>query len=374
MAYAGESTPKDGGCVRRLAIFVVRRRWWVIGFAAVAVPIMAVYGANVHDELAAGGFFDPHAESTVAHETIVREFPLSSQSDFAIVVTAKSGNVDDPAVQAAGKDLTDRLSHDEGVVNASSYWSLGNLPQLKSKDQKQALIFATLEGNENKKLHLSGDLSPRYDVDTAAVSTDVTGEAEVTRQISDQAEKDLQRSDLLTAPLTFIALVVVFGSLVAAGLPLSVGILAVLGTFVVLKLLAQLTDVSVFSLNLTTGMGLGLAIDYSLFVVSRYREELGNGVSSPVAVGRVDADRGSHGRIQCSHGCDLTGRAGRVSDAVPTIVRVRWCRGRRARRDLRDRRVTGRARRARATYRERPVVQGEGDDRRRVLAPSGRSA
>ena len=273
--------------MRRLAIFVVRRRWWVIGVALIALPAAAVYGANVHDELAAGGFFDPGAESTLAKRAIVREFPLSAQSDFAIVVTAKNGkNVDDPRVQEEGKRLTERLGRESGVPTSSSYWSLSNVPQLRSRDKRQALIFATLRGSDDQKLKTSGKLSPQYNIDTAAVSTDVTGEAEVTRQISKQAEKDLARADLLTAPLTFIALVVVFGSLVAAGLPLAVGILAVLGTFVVLKLLAQVTDVSVFSLNLTTGMGLGLAIDYSLFVVSRYREELGHGVSAPVAVGR----------------------------------------------------------------------------------------
>jgi putative drug exporter of the RND superfamily len=272
--------------VRRLAIFVVRRRWWVIITAAIALPIAAVYGANVHDELAAGGFFDPNAESTVAEKAIVREFPLSSQSDFAIVVTAKSGNVDDPAVVEEGKRLTEELGKEAGVLNSSSYWTLQNLPQLRSRDLSQALIFATFEGGEDEKLHLAGEHSDDYNIDNAAVTTDVTGEAEVTRQISEQAEKDLARSEGLTAPLTFIALIIVFGSLVAAGLPLGVGIIAVLGTFVALKLFAQVTDVSVFSLNLTTGMGLGLAIDYSLFVVSRYREELGNGVSSPVAVGR----------------------------------------------------------------------------------------
>ncbi len=272
--------------MRRLAIFVVRRRWWVIGVALIALPIAAVYGANVHDELAAGGFFDPGAESTLAKQAIVREFPLSAQSDFAIVVTAKSGKVDDPAVEAAGKDLTAKLGREPGVLTSSSYWTLSKVPQLRSRDSSQALIFATLRGSDDQKLETSGKLSPLYNIENAAISTDVTGEAEVTRQISDQAEKDLARADLLTAPLTFVALVVVFGSLVAAGLPLGVGILAVLGTFVVLKALAQITDVSVFSLNLTTGMGLGLAIDYSLFVVSRYREELGHGVSPPVAVGR----------------------------------------------------------------------------------------
>jgi putative drug exporter of the RND superfamily len=273
--------------VRRLAIFVVRRRWWVIGFALIALPAAAAYGANVHDQLAAGGFFDPGAESTLAKKAIVQEFPLSAQSDFAIVVTTKNGkNVDDPAVQAAGKDLTTRLGREPGVLTSSSYWTLSKVPQLRSRDSRQALIFATLQGSDDQKLKTSGKLSPLYNVENDVISTDVTGEVEVTRQISHQAEKDLTRADLLTAPLTFVALVVVFGSLVAAGLPLAVGILAVLGTFVVLKALAQITDVSVFSLNLTTGMGLGLAIDYSLFVVSRYREELGRGVSPPVAVGR----------------------------------------------------------------------------------------
>ncbi len=273
--------------MRRLAIFVVRRRWWVIGVALIALPAAAAYGANVHDELAAGGFFDPGAESTLAKQAIVKEFPLSAQSDFAIVVTTKGGkNVDDAAVRAAGKDLTARLGREPGVLTSSSYWTLSNVVQLRSRDSRQALIFATLRGTDDQKLETSGKLSPRYNIENDAISTDVTGETEVTRQISDQAEKDLARADLLTAPLTFVALVVVFGGLVAAGLPLAVGILAVLGTFVVLKALAQFTDVSVFSLNLTTGMGLGLAIDYSLFVVSRYREELGRGVSSPVAVGR----------------------------------------------------------------------------------------
>ena len=119
------------------------------------------------------------------------------------------------------------------------------------------------------------------------LTTAVTGRAEIARQISKQAEHDLKRSELLTAPFTFIALVIVFGGLVAALLPLSVGVLAVVGTLLILTLLVSLTEVSVFALNLTTALGLGLAIDYSLFVVSRYREELASGASTNVAVGRT---------------------------------------------------------------------------------------
>ena len=153
-----------------------------------------------------------------------------------------------------------------------------------------------------------------------------------TRQLSDQAEKDLKRADLLTAPFTFVALVVVFGSLVAAGLPLVVALFAVVGTFAALKLLAKLTDVSVFSLNLATGLGLGLAIDYSLFVVSRYREEL---ATRRVAAGRdrpVDADRRPHGRVQRGHRRDLAHGARDLPDSVPALVRVRRRRRRGARR------------------------------------------
>ena len=94
----------------------------------------------------------------------------------------------------------------------------------------------------------------------------------------------------------------------AALLPLSVGVLAVVGTLLILTLLVALTEVSVFALNLTTGLGLGLAIDYSLFVVSRYREELATGASTNVAVGPHDADGGPHRRVQRGDRDDLAAR------------------------------------------------------------------
>ncbi len=272
--------------MRRLALFVVRRRWWVIGLALIALPASALYGGGVHGKLSPGGFVDPGAESSRAAAAIAKEFPGSGQSDFVILVTAKRGTVDSPAVVAAGTALTQRLGRAHGVVSSFSYWSLGKLPPLRSRDQRQALVFASLRGTDDAKIKLAAELAPEFDADTKVVSTGVTGVAVVTSQLSDQAEKDLQKSDLLTGPFTFVALVFVFGSLAAALLPLGVALLAVLGTFVVLTVLAQLTTVSVFSLNLATGLGLGLAIDYSLFVVSRYREEFARGVSVPVAIGR----------------------------------------------------------------------------------------
>ena len=148
------------------------------------------------------------------------------------------------------------------------------------------------------------------------------------------ARRTSRRPTRLSAPFTFAALLIVFGGLVAAFLPLGVGLFAVLGGFFILTLITGFTDVSVFSLNLVTGLGLGLAIDYSLFIVSRYREELG---ARRVVAGRRranDADRGPHGRVQRGNGRDLAEHARDLPDAVPALVRVRRSRGRRARRDL----------------------------------------
>lgn len=258
----------------------------MIAAALVAFPLLALYGGNVHSKLSSGGYDDPSAESFRAATAIARQFPNADQSAFVILVKAKAGTVDTPAVAAAGAAITRRLEHAPGVTSTASYWSLGRVPQLRSRDSREALVVASLRGDDAAQLKLAAVLSPMFASNDGVVSTAVTGRAEVTRQISDQAEKDLNKADLFTAPVTFIALIVVFGSLIAAGLPLVVALLAVLGTFAALTLLASFTSVSVFSLNLATGLGLGLAIDYSLFVVSRYREEMRRGVSSAVAVGR----------------------------------------------------------------------------------------
>jgi RND superfamily putative drug exporter len=276
--------------VRRLALFVVHHRFLVIVVAALFLPLAALLGGGVAKHLTVGGLEDPGSESAKTAEAINARFSRAGQSDFVVLVTAKDGDVDAPAVRREGLALTKELAAEPGIVAASSYWRLdvpADLNPLRSSDGRQALVFGSMEGDLDAKVKVAEKLTDRFTRADAAITAVVTGRAEVARQISEQAEHDLQRSELLTAPLVFVALVIVFGGAVAALLPLAVGVLAVVATLLVLTILVGFTDVSVFALNLTTGLGLGLAIDYSLFVVSRYREELASGASKNVAIGRT---------------------------------------------------------------------------------------
>jgi RND superfamily putative drug exporter len=273
--------------MRQLSRFIVARRVWVLIAAAVLAVAAAVTGGNVAHRLSLGGMEDPKSESVRTQDSLTESFAGAAQPDFVLIVRARTGSVDDDAVKKAGLAIQDRLDRASGVVLTQSYWSLDDAPPLKSRDGTEALVLAALSGSPNERIDHAAELTPRFVDNRGPIRVAVTGKSTVEQQISDRAEKDLRRSEVLTAPLVFVALVLVFGSVVAALLPLAVGVLAILGTFVVLTILSHVTTVSIFALNLTTALGLGLAIDYSLFIVSRYREELTRGVSRFVAVGRT---------------------------------------------------------------------------------------
>ncbi|MDP1805123.1 MAG: MMPL family transporter, partial [Acidimicrobiales bacterium] len=212
----------------------------------------------------------------------------SRNPNLVLLVTAKGGSVDSATAAGAGATLTRELGAEAGITQAVSYWTLGSPPPLRSNDGSQALVLATIGGNENEVAERIEHLSPRYTrSDGAEVTVAVGGFAEVFRQVSTQIEHDLVRAEMISLPIILILLVLVFGSVVAASLPLGIGALAVIGTFLVLRVLASFTEVSIFALNLTTALGMGLAIDYSLFVVSRYREELRAGLAPADAIVRT---------------------------------------------------------------------------------------
>ena len=272
--------------LRRLGRFTIRRRLWVLVGTAVFLSVAGLVGGGVAERLTSGGFDDPGAESTKAGK-VVEEVFHAGDPNLVLLVTAKGRSVDDPAAAAAGAALTRELAGTEGIDQAVSYWTLGSAPPLRSTDGRQALVLARIGGDEDTVDARIEKLSPALTRQTDAISVRVGGLAEIFRQVGTTIEEDFARAERVAVVITMVLLVVVFGSVVAAGLPLGIGVTAVLGTFLVLRVLVELTPVSIYALNLTTAMGLGLAIDYSLFVVSRYREELRRGLQPHDAVVRT---------------------------------------------------------------------------------------
>ncbi|WKX69282.1 MMPL family transporter [Streptomyces sp. XD-27] len=145
-------------------------------------------------------------------------------------------------------------------------------------------MLLRLGGDEDRVRATAKELVPRFTGRHGPLRLSATGEAQISAEVQEQSERDLFRAEAYAAPVILLILLFVFGSAVAAGLPLLIGVFSILGTFVVLQILSRLTSVSVFAVNITTALGLGLAIDYSLFIVTRFREEMARGLGTAEAV------------------------------------------------------------------------------------------
>jgi RND superfamily putative drug exporter len=253
----------------------------------VLLVVAAAIGGGVFDRLKSGGFFDPDAESTRAEDVLDDQF-ASGQPDLVFLLEADGGDVDAPDAAAAGVAFTEQLAAEDGVTQAQSYWSLGSPPPLKSTSGSEAIVLVQVDDEDEVEADRTIEhLATAYGGEQDGFTVGVGGSGEIFRQVGETIEGDLARSESIAVPITLLLLVVVFGGIVAALLPVGVGLVAILGTFLVLFLVTLGTDVSVYSITLTTAMGLGLAIDYSLFVVSRFREELAKGRTVDDAVVRT---------------------------------------------------------------------------------------
>jgi putative drug exporter of the RND superfamily len=272
----------------RLGRFTVRRRKIILVATVVIFAVAGAFGGSVADHLSSGGFDDPASESFQADEALLDTFDAGTPN-LLLLVTAANGSVDDPAIAAAGTALTERLAGEPHVSNVASYWTLGSPPPLRSSGGDRALVLARIDGTQDEVNERVEDITPAFQTDgeVDGIRVEVGGFAQVFSEVGTTIEEDLVRAETIALPITLILLLLVFGSVVSASLPLAIGALSVVGTLAVLRILSTLTEVSIFSLNLTTAMGLGLAIDYSLFVVSRYREELRGGHAPAVAVQRT---------------------------------------------------------------------------------------
>jgi RND superfamily putative drug exporter len=272
------SPPRVGGWTR----FVTARPRLSLLAALVLTVLAVLAGSGVADRLGSGGWEDPDAQSTYATKALEREFP-DSQPNLLLLVDSGRASVDDPAVAAEASRLAERLAGEKGVVGVGSYWQ-SKAPALRAEDGHEALIAARITGDEKSMGETLDRIAPAYRGTHGPLEVKVGGIVAVRHEMQTTIQEDLTRAEIIALPITLVLLVMVFGSAVAALLPLGIGIVAILGTNAVLSGLAEFTDVSIFAMNLTTALGLGLAIDYALFIVRRFREELDGGAEPLTAI------------------------------------------------------------------------------------------
>jgi putative drug exporter of the RND superfamily len=270
----------------RLGRFTVRRRGLVLALTVLFAAAGAA-GTGVFRVLASGGFEDPASESFRASAFLEEELGANEPEIILLVESGVGEDVDDPSVTVAGVELTDALIAEPHVASAASYWSTDRAPELRSADGSSGLVVVDLDGTDEEIDQAGDDIQDAYAGRRGPITVGVGGENAIDNAIEEQVGSDLARAESLAVPATLVLLVLVFGGAAAASLPLAVAVVAVMGTFLALFGIAKLTDVSIYSINLTTALGLGLAIDYSLFIVTRFREELGAGRSSDDAVIRT---------------------------------------------------------------------------------------
>ncbi|MBW0015236.1 MMPL family transporter [Mycobacterium sp.] len=273
----------------RLAIAAPRR---IIAAAVLVFIAAAVFGIPVAKSLSPGGFQDPNSESAHAIGVLADKFGQSGQQ-LLVLVTAPAGANSEQA-RKVGTELVDQLQHSPLVYNVSSPWTAPPpaAAELISTDGKSGLVVVNLKGGENYAQKNAQTLADQFVHDRDGVTVGAGGPAMQYAQINKQNQDDLVVMELIAIPLSFLVLIWVFGGLLAAGLPIALGALAVVGSMTVLRLITFTTEVSIFALNLSTALGLALAIDYTLLIVSRYRDELAEGADRETALIRTMATSG----------------------------------------------------------------------------------
>ena len=269
--------------------FVYRRRRLVLLVAAVAVVGAALWGTGVFGALqSGGGFTAPGSESERAGTLATRAFGRDT-ADVVVLYRSPALTVRDPAYRAAVTQSLAALPTDK-VLSYQTYWSTGS-PLFAGRGGHETYAVLRLAGaGDAAQMKTYQAISGK--LGAAGLTERVGGQIPTELAINEEVKADIGRAEGISMPALLILLLVIFGSLAAASMPLAIGAIGILGSFAALRLLTLVTDVSIYSINITTILGLGLAIDYGLFMVARFREELRSRPSVEDALARTVATAG----------------------------------------------------------------------------------
>jgi uncharacterized membrane protein YdfJ with MMPL/SSD domain len=251
-----------------LATFLQSNRRRVLVIAAVGAVIAGVLGAGVSSRLSPYGADDPATQSVQASNRF--QAATGRQIDPGVVALVSSGDVRSAAARRRVESVAAKLTPQPDVASVATFYTTHN-PAMVARDGRSTYVVAYFKAVSDKRLSDDAKLiESRF---SSERDVKLGGDAIANDQVDTQVSNDLAHAELLAFPFIFLLSLLFFRSVVAALLPPLLGGLAIVGTFFLLRVISTFTDLSVFALNLTTGLGLGLAIDYSLFIVSRYREE-----------------------------------------------------------------------------------------------------
>ena len=273
--------------LQTLAHLALRAPKRIIALAILVMAATAIFGIPVAKSLSAGGFQDPTSESAQATQLLHQKF---GQSDQQLLVTLTDPDgVTSASARAVATGIVEKLTASPHVLGVSSAWTSppAAAGELVSRDGTTGLIVAAMDGGENNAQNYASALAEQVVGERDGLTIRAGGIAMIYKQINEQTKRDLLRMEAIAIPLSFLVLVWVFGGLLAAALPMMVGLMAILGAMSVLRLITFFTEVSIFGLNITTALGLALAIDYTLLILSRYRDEIGDGADPETALVRT---------------------------------------------------------------------------------------
>jgi uncharacterized membrane protein YdfJ with MMPL/SSD domain len=257
---------------------VIKARWFIVAGIAAVFAIGATWGLGVFDEFTDGGYVSQDSQSVVDAEAIEEEFG-STGAEVVVLYESETLTADDPAFAAAVQSAVADIDAIDEVESVTSYYDT-QLPSFVSEDGHATYAAVSLAGSSDEAQAevfeaIEGQLRDAGDTEDLEVS--LGGGAAIFADLNEQVQHDLEIAEMISMPILLLIMIVVFGALVAASLPLLIGGMSILGGFAITRVITEFTDVSVFAANVITIIGLGMSIDYSLFVLRRFREELGAG-------------------------------------------------------------------------------------------------